>query len=155
MTEYRNPRLRVAMIARDDNRRVLLLQHVREHGKYWVLPGGGVDPGESVEDALVREIGEELGVGCEVERLVAIGELILSDRHVVDFFFSGKLDQNYGFTVKYDEGIGDARWFSPGEIRDLDVLPYEIIPVLENPDNLADGDIRYLGMYKSAVDKGQ
>ncbi|MCX6646126.1 MAG: NUDIX hydrolase [bacterium] len=149
MAEYQNPRLRVAMIARDINGRILLLQHVREHGNYWVLPGGGVDLGESVEDAMVREIREELGVESEVERLVAIGELIMPSRHVVDFFFNGKLEKDSGFKVKYEEGIGDARWFSVEEIEDLNILPPEIKVLFENPGESGSGEVRYLGRYES------
>jgi 8-oxo-dGTP diphosphatase len=150
MADYKNPRLRVAMIARDNEGRILLLQHVREHGNYWVLPGGGVDPGESVEDALMREIREELGVGSEVERLAAIGELILPYRHVVDFFFLGKLEKNSGFKIKYEEGIGDARWFSVGEVGDLNLLPPEIKVLFEKPAESGSGEVKYLGRYGSS-----
>lgn len=145
--EFKNPRLRVALIARNDGK-TLMLQHVREHGNYWVLPGGGVDLGEPIEKSLEREIMEELGVGCRVGRLVAIGELIIPGRHVVDFFFTGKLERNDNFNVNYEEGIGDARWLSPDEISGLLVLPPEILPLLETPDIEEDDEITYLGRYK-------
>lgn len=148
MADFRNPRLRVAMIACDFDGRVLLLQHVRKHGEYWVLPGGGVDIGESLESAVVREVREELGVGSVVERLVAIGELILPKRHVVDFFYTGRLDRNSGFAIRYEEGIGDAGWFSRDEIRKMAVLPPEIKSVPGFPDRLPDG-IAYLGKYST------
>jgi 8-oxo-dGTP diphosphatase len=45
-----------------DEGRVLLV-HRRKHGKeYYVLPGGGVEPGETVEEACVREVKEETGL---------------------------------------------------------------------------------------------
>ena len=84
MAEYRNPRLRVALIATDDSR-VLLLEHTRPHGSYWVLPGGGVDPGESLPEALRREIREELSSDCENLELKFVGELIEPEGHTVDF----------------------------------------------------------------------
>ncbi len=145
--EFKNPRLRVALIARNDGK-ILMLQHQREHGNYWVLPGGGVDRGEPIEKSLEREIMEELGVGCRIGCLVAIGELIIPGRHVVDFFFTGKLERNDDFKVNYDEGIGDARWLSPDEISILLVLPPEILPLLKAPDMVEDDDINYLGRYK-------
>jgi 8-oxo-dGTP diphosphatase len=64
------PRLRVVAAALfDDSGRVLIAQ--RPEGKHmagwWEFPGGKVSPGESDQDALVRELREELGVETRVE----------------------------------------------------------------------------------------
>jgi ADP-ribose pyrophosphatase YjhB (NUDIX family) len=47
---------------------ILLARHERPGSRYWVLPGGEVEPGESPEQAAVREMLEETGL--EVERLL-------------------------------------------------------------------------------------
>ena len=39
---------------------------------YWVLPGGHVDYGERVEEAMKRELREELGISVEIKRLIGI-----------------------------------------------------------------------------------
>jgi 8-oxo-dGTP diphosphatase len=148
MTEHPRPRLRVALIALDDEGRVLLLQHERVHGKYWVLPGGGVDAGESIEDALVREIAEELSVGCSVDELVAVGELIKPGRHVVDFFMSGTVADTTNFKIRYEEGISDARWFDTSQLDTINVLPPEIVPVIDNLSKRKAGHVAYLGAYR-------
>lgn len=46
---------------------VVLLKNEREE---WELPGGKLDPGESLEECLAREIAEELGVGVKVGNMV-------------------------------------------------------------------------------------
>ena len=63
MTE---PRIRVSALLRW-NDRVLLCRHEKPGKEYWLLPGGGVNTGESLVDALRRELWEELGIGVEVE----------------------------------------------------------------------------------------
>lgn len=135
------------MIARDPDGRVLLLQHIRPHGRYRVLPGGGVDYGETIEQAAAREVLEELNAECEIDRLVAVGELFLSERHVVDFFYSGTIKQNRPFEILHSEGIGEAEWVSPDELEKINFLPPEVIPVIKGLDDMEKGEIAYLGRY--------
>ncbi|MEC9401119.1 MAG: NUDIX domain-containing protein, partial [Pseudomonadota bacterium] len=57
----RNPfTLGVRVIVEDRNSRVLLVRHSYVTG--WYLPGGGVDKGETMEEAACREVLEEAGV---------------------------------------------------------------------------------------------
>ncbi len=49
---------------------VLMLRR-RDVPGIWVLPGGGVDPGESSEDAVVREVHEETGLHAKIRRKFA------------------------------------------------------------------------------------
>ncbi len=67
MDAQRTPRLRptARAIVFDSHHRVLLLKHVGESEELpavWVTPGGGVEDGESFEEAVVRELWEEVGL---------------------------------------------------------------------------------------------
>jgi len=54
----------------DANQKVLLTQRT-DNGR-WCLPGGGMDPGESVEECCIRETLEETGLHVEVIRLIGV-----------------------------------------------------------------------------------
>ena len=60
------PRIRVSAVLRWEDR-VLLCRHEKSgRGEYWLLPGGGVNGGESLVEALRRELEEEVGIGEEL-----------------------------------------------------------------------------------------
>ncbi|MGP9693380.1 NUDIX domain-containing protein [Brachybacterium sp. AOP25-B2-12] len=59
-----------AVILRDETGRFVIEKpNYRDH---WLLPGGGVDPGEDARECARREVAEELGLDIEVGRLLAI-----------------------------------------------------------------------------------
>lgn len=61
--------MRVAAIIIKDNK-VLLMRRVKEGQEYFVFPGGGINEGESAEDAVIREIKEELSLDIKIDKLL-------------------------------------------------------------------------------------
>src|SRR3954467_1537451 len=59
------PRIRVSAILRWQDR-VLLCRHEKHGREYWLLPGGGVNSGESLVEALRRELDEEVAIGDDL-----------------------------------------------------------------------------------------
>ena len=85
---------------------------------YWEFPGGKVDPGESDEAALVREIREELDAGVEVGRLVLATTHHYPERSVCLAFYECAL------TEEPRPLLGqEMRWVSPPELRSLTFPP--------------------------------
>lgn len=65
----------VAVIEKDG--KILLGQKVKDRGPYpntWLIPGGGVEEGESVEEAITREIREETGLEVKNLEKIAVNE---------------------------------------------------------------------------------
>lgn len=58
----------LGIVVRDDGEVLMLRRIPGGDGVDWVFPGGKVEPGESPEEACVREVAEEAGVTCRVER---------------------------------------------------------------------------------------
>lgn len=65
------PRVAVGLVVRDG--RVLMTRRKkRESTLRWNLPGGSIEPGETAEEAVVREVLEETGVVCTAVRRLGI-----------------------------------------------------------------------------------
>ena len=125
-----DPRIRVSAIIRWQGR-VLLCRQEKPGKQYWLLPGGGVDGGETLMEALRRELREELGIGVDAqfEGPVAIVDSIspkdeASKKHVVHIIFSTDLSHRSLEDVETkDAAIRGARLFSHEELEDVVVHP--------------------------------
>lgn len=79
-TKKLRPAVRALVL--DQHRRFLMVKLVFPHGTWWVLPGGGIEPGEDLHVALHRELREEVGlIGAEIgPRLWSrVHEFIMTD----------------------------------------------------------------------------
>jgi ADP-ribose pyrophosphatase YjhB (NUDIX family) len=117
------PRIRVSAMLRWHGR-ILLCRHEKPGKEYWLLPGGGVNSGESIVDALERELREEVGVeDVPFEGPVAIVDSIapvrsFAQKHVVHIIFAGDLSGRSLETVtSEDAAVRGHRLFS---VDDLD-----------------------------------
>jgi ADP-ribose pyrophosphatase YjhB (NUDIX family) len=106
-----------------DGERILMV----ERGKaplagYWSLPGGLVEAGERLEDAIVREVLEETGMHVSADRLATVFERIMPDP-------AGKCEYHYVLVDFYCTVLGgllqpgddsrSARWFAISELANL------------------------------------
>lgn len=111
----RGKTLGVRIIARDDAGRIMLVRHTYLDG--WWLPGGGVDGGQTLEDAAVRELREETG-------LTATARPVLVSVHSNERFFPGDHVAVYRID-QWDEGelsshheIAETGFFAPEALPD-------------------------------------
>ena len=74
-----SPIVGVAGVVIEDDRVVLVRRGSPPAYGEWSLPGGAVEPGETLEEAVVREVKEEIGLEVEVVELVAVLDRIFLD----------------------------------------------------------------------------
>lgn len=108
-----------------DDGRILLIQ--RERGAYagmWAVPGGRQRRGETMQEAVRREVREETGLIVEVGDSLWIGDILdpadppAYHYTVVDFAASA-----IGGELEAGDDAADARWVDLAEVRDLPLTP--------------------------------
>jgi ADP-ribose pyrophosphatase YjhB (NUDIX family) len=123
------PRIRVSALLewRD---RILLCRHEKPGKEYWLLPGGGVNSGESLVEALRRELAEEVGIdGVPFEGPIAIVDSIAPQRsfatkHVVHIIFSGDLGgRSLEAVTSADAAVRGHRLFGLNELDEIVLHP--------------------------------
>jgi ADP-ribose pyrophosphatase YjhB (NUDIX family) len=106
-------RLTAVVACVDDAGRVLLVkQRAGPFSGAWLLPGGGVDGGETIEDAVRREMREE--TGCELEDLLHVAAYEVDER-TQDFKALVHLYRGTAVGEPRAEDGSAVRWASPTE----------------------------------------
>ncbi len=123
----------VAAVIERDGRYLLGRRPVdKRHGGLWEFPGGKLDDGESVEDAVARELREELGlgvrrVGRHLRSFEDDGSPFVIEFHVVEVL---------GEPVAHEhESLG---WFTPAELTEMSLAPADRAFVVGLADSPAD-----------------
>ena len=121
----------VAAVIRDDEGRIFATQ--RGYGEWkdwWEFPGGKIEPGESREQALRREIREELAADIEVGKLLRTIDYDYPQFHLTMHCFLCRLkeqspmtNEQSSYTLLEHEA---AKWLAPNELPSVRWLPADI-----------------------------
>jgi ADP-ribose pyrophosphatase YjhB (NUDIX family) len=109
-----------AAIVRGD--RVLVVRRARPPGDVFTLPGGVVEAGETLREAVIREVKEETGLTIEPVALAGHREMIRRDaegrveRHFIILAFAARWQ---GGEPRLNHELTEARWVRPGEVAGM------------------------------------
>lgn len=123
--------LSVKIIIKDDQGRLLLLKRSMDSknnpGK-WDFPGGKIDPGETFDQALQREVLEETGLSVKIERLVGSTQSESPTHKIIYLMLEGSTESGL---VELSGEHNDFLWAGLKELSNADLCE-QFRPVIEN-----------------------
>jgi len=137
-------------ILEKDNK-ILFIEYSSPSGKYYSLPGGSHEKGESLSSAVVREFKEETLLDVNVKDIVMVREFILKESdietwqagiHQVETIFKCELtdkNQTEGVGAIPDGGMLGLKWIDKKDFKN-----YRIYPTQDLPAILKKGNVTYL-----------
>jgi len=122
MSDY-NCRIRTAAVIVVDNK-LLMVKHKKKDKEYWLLPGGGVKYGESLSDAIKRELLEELNIKISVGDILFINDSIPSEeeRHILNIYFECNIEEGEIF-LNHDKRVVDYSFIDLDKIDKILLYP--------------------------------
>jgi ADP-ribose pyrophosphatase YjhB (NUDIX family) len=128
-------------IVLDDAGRILL--HKRTDNEYWSIPGGGMEPGESIAETIVREVREETGIEAEVEKILGVYS---NPRHV-SVYDDGEVRQQFsvcflcrmiGGELRPSKESSEVRFVEVPQTEDLSIHPSIRLRIQHYAENRAE-----------------
>lgn len=109
-----------------------LLTQEQKYGSSWSIPGGRVEPGETLRDAAVREVFEETGVPVQLDGILRVEHTVGDPECRLRVLFTGSpLDDTPPKTAADEESLG-AAYLTLEEIQKLPLRGAELYALLDS-----------------------
>lgn len=121
--------IRVGAVVERDGALLLVRHEKPGREPYWVLPGGRLEPGETIPQCAEREVSEETGLDGRFAGVLYVSEFLREGRHTVDVtaLVEAEGEAALGSDPEVAPGseptLRELRWIGPEEMRGIKLLP--------------------------------
>ena len=127
---------RCSCIIKDKEHKKVILNkfgYTKDHDSF-LLPGGGLEIFENTNEAINRELEEELGIKLEC-KLISIEENIVKDKnfHMIEFIFFAEIE-NFGFIKTLDNGNDKFEIIEINKIEKMDIRPKTLKKIIKQEE---------------------
>ena len=126
--------VRVAAVVEREGALLLVRHQKPNRDPYWVLPGGRLEPGETMPECAGRELAEETGLRASFSGVLYVSEFLREGRHTVDIVARMALEGDGEAVLGSDPEVApgteptlrEVRWVGVGELREIELLPASV-----------------------------
>lgn len=126
--------VRVAAVVEREGDLLLVRHQKPDRDPYWVLPGGRLEPGETIPECAGRELAEETGLTAGFSGVLYVGEFLREGRHTIDVVARMELEGDGEATLGSDPEVApgteptlrEIRWVGVEELREIELLPASV-----------------------------
>jgi 8-oxo-dGTP diphosphatase len=122
--------IRVGAVVAQDGALLLVRHQKPDREPYWVLPGGRLEPDETIPECAERELLEETGLEGRFAGVLYVSEFLTENRHTVDVTARVEVsggEARLGSDPEVEEGseptLRELRWVETGELKEIPLLP--------------------------------
>lgn len=121
------------------DKKVLLVSSKYNDEEFYLFPGGGMEFGETIEEAAIRETFEETGVKVKIKDLFHVNEYIYSEdwnKRSVSMFFIAEVVEILEPTTDDEGKIKEVKWIKLSELDNYEIKPKRIVEMIKSSPNL-------------------
>jgi 8-oxo-dGTP diphosphatase len=126
--------VRVAAVVEREGTLLLVRHQKPDRDSYWVLPGGRLEPGETIPECAARELAEEKVLTAGFSGVLYVSEFLRKGRHTIDVVvrmsLEGDGEASLGSDPEVEPGteptLREVRWVSVKELQEIELLPASI-----------------------------
>jgi len=123
--------VRVAAVVEQGGALLLVRHQKPDRDPYWVLPGGRLEPGETIPECAGRELAEETGLDASFLGVLYVSEFLREGRHTIDVVVRMALEGEQEAVLGSDPEVApeseptlrEERWVGVDGLREIELLP--------------------------------
>ncbi|WP_435357094.1 NUDIX domain-containing protein [Emticicia sp. SJ17W-69] len=108
-----------------ENEKILTMQYNYGGQDLYNLPGGNLEFGEHLTDALVREMMEEMGIKVSIGELIMVGEVFFAEqkKQTFHFIFEGEITAGTPILNPKETSAINIKWLNINDLKSVNLYP--------------------------------
>src|SRR3989344_3801337 len=126
MGDIMEANIRVSGIVFKSGKVVLVKHENKYNGIYYLLPGGGLERDETIEECVIREVKEETGLDVKIKSFAYYEDVVSEDDHTLHLIFKCEIVGGEIENLDPDKKVKDIIFMNEGEFKKINFFPKKL-----------------------------